>query len=192
MTTTPWPLIRKLMQKSWLKFATQKAAHRKETAGELNFNRALTGGVVAKLPIEIQHIACLQIAGGYQFETRKTKWIPDHDGICPLCGLIAPFRHTLFQCEKMYEVYEAEGRSDLPCDQDDPIWRVPIIRENELVPAKELFHFGLADNAAIPVPDRARVHKLLYRWVRGFPNRLGREIVCMEHSHVPRKPCTVR
>ena len=76
ITTTPWPLIRKLMQKSWLKFATHKAAHRKETAGNLNFNRALTAGVVTKLPVEIQHTACLQIAGGYQSETPKSKVDP--------------------------------------------------------------------------------------------------------------------
>ena len=52
----------------------------------------------------------------------------------------------------MNEVYEAEGKSDLPCDLEDIIWRVQIIRENELVPAKELLQFGLADNAAISVP----------------------------------------
>ena len=92
ITTTPWPLVRKLMHKSWIKIATQRAAHRKETAGELSFNRALTAGVIAKLPAEIQHTACLQIAGGYQSETRKAKWIPDHEGLCTIQAYPVPVR----------------------------------------------------------------------------------------------------
>ena len=141
LAETPWPLVRKLLQKSWLKVVTQKAAHRKETAGDRNFNRAETAKTIARLPVELRHTACLQIAGGYQSETRKAQWLPDHEGLCPMCGKSAPFRHILFECGKMQEDYEVEGKSDLPCAQDDPIWRVPITREHESVPAKELLQF---------------------------------------------------
>ena len=135
LAETPWPLVRVLLRKSWLKFVTQKVAHRKETAGDRIFNRAVTAKTIAKLPVELRHTACLQIAGGYQSETRKAQWLPD------ICGKNAPFRHILFECENMQEDYEVEGKSDLPCVPDDPIWRVPIIREHESVPAKELLQF---------------------------------------------------
>ena len=101
LAETPWPLVRVLLQKSWLKFVTQKVAHRKETAGDRIFNRAVTAKTIAKLPVELRHTACLQIAGGYQSETRKAQWLPDHEGLCPICGKNAPFRHILLSNVKI-------------------------------------------------------------------------------------------
>ena len=141
LAETPWPLVRKLLQKSWLKLVTQKVAHRKETTADRSFNRVETAKTIAKLPVELRHTACLQIAGGYQSEARKAQWLPDHEGLCLMCGKSAPFRHILFECENMYEEYEVEGKSELPYAPDDSIWRVPIIREHESVPAKELLQF---------------------------------------------------
>ena len=113
LTSTTWPLMRRLLRKSWLKFATGKAARRKETAGESAFDRTITARTIAKLPTELQHTACLQIAGGYQSDARKAKWVPDNKGLCAFCGQYAPFRHILFECTQMREVYSAEGKPDL-------------------------------------------------------------------------------
>ena len=119
LINTTWPLMRRLLRKSWLKFATCKAAHRKETAGDSAFDRVATARTVAKLPTDLQHTACLQIAGGYQSDARKAQWIPDNEGLCALCGQHAPFRHISPERAQMHEVYSAEGKPNLSCSPDD-------------------------------------------------------------------------
>ena len=61
----------------------------------------------------------------------------------------------------MHDVYSAQSKPNLNCSPDDPIWRVPIVREHELVPAKEFLHFTPTAVEVRPIPTEPDLRRLV-------------------------------
>ena len=109
-----------------MKLVTEQIQHRKECDGLVTLNRAATSKALPSLEVSLQRTAALQIVGGYSTNAREAGWNRGISPNCELCGEMACFRHSLFECPAMQDAYLASDRAAIHPANNDRIWRIPV------------------------------------------------------------------
>ena len=83
---------------AWQDYLLQVFTTRREWRGLPDISRHDTLAVLMKFSDSDRKLLTRSIAGGYQLQTQKSKWVDDSDPFCEHCGVLDSNSHRLLEC----------------------------------------------------------------------------------------------